>query len=323
MPEGERSWMIWALAAGFLTACGSAPYPLVPAEQTRITVERRPMSIVPAFQANRLLVSCFDRQLACEVDIEAGDIKQRFLLRRGPNQLIRDRHRGLIYCLHTMENVIAIFQKHPIKLQQQLSTGSLTLSRGALRPDGRELWVTDGQNAVYILIPPGLQLQKKIILGRYPEGICFSPEGDLAFVALKGENQVAVIDVFRKKEIKKIAVGIYPRRLVSHDREVWVSNYGSASVHRIDIRDLGSGKEMKLLANPLDLAFVQNTLWVGCQKDRALLAIDPRSSQVKGMIRAGFVPADLTALADGRLAVANPSHGQVVIYYPRENAEDQ
>ena len=322
MDEAGRVLFGAAIFFGFLTGCGKSPYPVLDTPAHRITVEKSPVSVVSAFRANRLLVSCFARQIVCEVDTEADDIKQRFLLRRGPNQLIRDRSRQLVYCLHTMENVISIFGKNPIKLQQQLSTGSLSLSRGALRPDARELWVTDGQNAVYILVPPALQLKKKVILGRYPEGICFSPEGDLAFIALKGENAVVVVDAFHKQVIKKITVGIYPRRVVSLGEDVWVTNYGSGNLHRIDIAQLRVVKMLPVSKQPLDLAFAQNTLWVACQQSQALLAIEPRSNQVKHMIRTGFVPSDLTALPDGSLAAANASHGQVVIYFPSSNYKE-
>ncbi len=51
---------------------------------------------------------------------------------------------------------------------------------------------------------------KTIVLGKNPEGILITPDGDRAYVAVSGDNNVAVIDLKKLEIAGRISTGTDP-----------------------------------------------------------------------------------------------------------------
>ena len=59
---------------------------------------------------------------------------------------------------------------------------------------------------------------RRIALGKQPEGVLVAPDGARAFVAVNGDNHVAVIDLKTWAVVKTLATGIGPDGMAWADR---------------------------------------------------------------------------------------------------------
>ena len=93
----------------------------------------------------------------------------------------------------------------------------MTFSHGmAITPDGKTLWVTSLlTNSVSVFSLPELKLQTTIPVGNGPDWLTFLPDGTRAYLSNAGSDSVSVLDVATRKELKRIAVGKTPKRLIA------------------------------------------------------------------------------------------------------------
>lgn len=88
-----------------------------------------------------------------------------------------------------------------VNLEQKKVTGSLELqtkrsNRLKFTPDGKLALVTDLDTGELLVVDVATKaVSKKIMLGRMVEGILMQPDGAKAYVAVNGENYIAVIDL--------------------------------------------------------------------------------------------------------------------------------
>lgn len=83
-----------------------------------------------------------------------------------------------------------------------------------LTPDGRELWITTQLNDQITIINP--KTQKTIATlksGKNPNWIEFSPDSKIAIVSNTSSNDVGLIDVKKRRQIKRVSVVKAPKRL--------------------------------------------------------------------------------------------------------------
>jgi YVTN family beta-propeller protein len=127
----------------------------------------------------------------------------------------------------------------------------------ALRPDGRELYVTcHAADSVIVIDTESRQKVAEIPVGRQPMDVAFSPDGRQAFVSNRLDDSVSVIDVAARRMVATIPVGDDPHGVLT-DRAgkfLYVLNTGSDDMCVID---LATGTEVKRLAasrNPWALA---------------------------------------------------------------------
>jgi len=92
-----------------------------------------------------------------------------------------------------------------------------TFSHGiAVAPDEKTLWVNSLlNNAVYVFSLPDIRLVSTIPVGRGPDWLTILPDGSRCYVSNAGSNTVSVIDVATRRELKQIAVGKIPKRIIS------------------------------------------------------------------------------------------------------------
>jgi len=301
----------------FVSGCTADKIPVLPVTIQYIGVDHYPHSLARSLSRDRMLVSCFASESVMEFSLSDKCIKKRLVVRKGPAHLIRDPRHQRIYCLHTQENALAVLGGTPLRIRRKLGTGSITLAGGAIRPGRNELWICDGVSAISVLVTPTIQLKKKIQLGRYPQHIVFSPEGNTAFVTLKGENAVAVVNARTGKKITTIPVGIYPRDIILVGNIACVSNYGSHDISLVDVSKRKERARIRVYKQPNHLTAHKNTLWVSCERSYRLVAIDIAHGQVIGTIRTGFYPGAVEALSDGSLVVAAPRKHKVTLIKPK------
>ena len=83
-------------------------------------------------------------------------------------------------------------------------------------PDGTSIWSTSKINsAVYAYSLPDLAYLGEVKVGTVPDWLTFTPDGEFLYVANAHDNYVSVIDVAKRREVKKIQVGQVPKRNIT------------------------------------------------------------------------------------------------------------
>ena len=85
-----------------------------------------------------------------------------------------------------------------------------------ITPDGKTLWATSkwfGYAYCYSL--PDLKFLGKVDVGLGPEWLTFTPDGQMMYVGVAGEDMTAVVDVKAMKLVTRIPVGYTPKRNIT------------------------------------------------------------------------------------------------------------
>lgn len=283
--------------------------------QEAVAVAKHPFRLSPSLNPGRIVVGCFGAKTVQEVSLSPLAVVSTMEVLTGPQDLVVDPFQKSIYCLHTQENALAILGGDPLKVRRQVKTGGITLAGAALKPKTSHLWICDGTTGVSIFGFPCACLRKRFPVGRYPQAVLFTPNNE-AWVTLKGENAVAVLDADTQAEKCRITVGIYPGALLLAGNTVCVANAGSNDISLIDSAKYQERARVQVPKQPQALALQGKTLWVASGRSFHLAAVDVAQGRLIGTLRAGFYPGDILALDDGSLVVTAPEKSQLVHITP-------
>jgi YVTN family beta-propeller protein len=99
--------------------------------------------------------------------------------------------------------------------------GTKRSNRLAFTPDGAFVLVSDLDGGALVVVDaPARTEVKRIPLGRSPEGILVAPDGDRAYVAVTGDNFVAVVNLETLQVIGRIETGTGPDGMAWVGRQV-------------------------------------------------------------------------------------------------------
>ncbi len=147
---------------------------------------------------------------------------------------------------------------HPTKLPETASEPVYkTPLNMALRPDGREIYVTcSGSDTVIVVDPAARRKIAEIEAGGMPEDVAFSPDGKRAFVSNMFDDTISVIDVNTRKVTHTLPVGDEPHGvLTSADgRRVYIVNAGSDDITVYDAKTLTWEKNLTASRRPWSAA---------------------------------------------------------------------
>ena len=113
-----------------------------------------------------------------------------------------------LWAAHSQDGGVSI-----IDIEQKKVTGTLELqtkrsNRLKFTPDGKLVLISDlDAGEVLVVDVPTRKVTKKIPLGRMVEGILMQPDGARAYVAVNGDNYIAVIDLKSLSVAGKIVTG--------------------------------------------------------------------------------------------------------------------
>jgi YVTN family beta-propeller protein len=136
----------------------------------------------------------------------------------GPEGLALSPDGRELWVAHSRDGAISVLDVETNRVTYTLDAGTKRSNRVKFSPDGRLVLVSDLAAGELVIIDAQARIvRKRLPLGRAPTGILI-PNGRQAFVAVSGENRVAVIDLKNLAVAQTIATGNSP------DGLAWVSD---------------------------------------------------------------------------------------------------
>ncbi len=116
-----------------------------------------------------------------------------------------------VWSAHSRDGGVSIIDVASKKVVQTIALGTKRSNRIKLTPDAKFALVSDlDAGEVVVLDAPARKVIKRIPLGKMPEGILIPPSGGVAYVAVNGDNFIAVLDLKTWQVTKKISTGTGP-----------------------------------------------------------------------------------------------------------------
>ncbi|HWQ53463.1 MAG TPA: multiheme c-type cytochrome [Bryobacteraceae bacterium] len=160
-----------------------------------------------------------------------------------------DTAAGMKAIAHPSKPPVATNGRHEVRYKNPLNM--------ALRPGGKELWVTcEAADSVIVVDTAARKSVAEIPVGGMPIEVAFAPGGKLAFVSNRHDDTVSVIDTGSRKIVKTLATGDEPHGVLT-DRQgkyLYVANTSSGDVSVFDIASLTYVKTLSASRGPWSLA---------------------------------------------------------------------
>jgi YVTN family beta-propeller protein len=116
-----------------------------------------------------------------------------------------------VWTAHSRDGGVSIVEVATRKVIQTLSVNTKRANRLKFTPDGKLVLISDLDGGdLVVLNAPARKEIKRIKLGHMPEGILVTPDSSHAYVAVWGDNNVAVVDLKTLEVMKRIPTGSGP-----------------------------------------------------------------------------------------------------------------
>jgi YVTN family beta-propeller protein len=130
---------------------------------------------------------------------------------KGPEGLDLSPNGRELWSAHSRDGGVSIIDVATRKVVQTLNVGTKRSNRIKLTPDGKFALVSDlDAGELVVLDAPGRKVLKRLPLGKMPEGILIAPGGAQAYVAVNGDNHIAVVDLKSWQVVKTLSTGVGP-----------------------------------------------------------------------------------------------------------------
>jgi YVTN family beta-propeller protein len=135
---------------------------------------------------------------------------------KGPEAIDISPDGAQIWTAHSRDGGVSIIDIAAKKVVQTLQVGTKRSNRLKITPDGKLVLISDLDGGELIILDASSKREiKRKKLGRSPEGIIVAPDGSRAYVAVNGDNWVAVLDLKTLEVTERISTG-------SPDGMAWV-----------------------------------------------------------------------------------------------------
>ena len=115
-----------------------------------------------------------------------------------------------IWTAHSRDGGVSIIDIAGKKVVQTLDLHTKRSNRLKFTPDGKRVLVSDLESGDVVVDAVQRKEIKRIKMGRGPEGILMTPDGSRAFVAVAGDNSVAILDLTTLEVTGHISTGAGP-----------------------------------------------------------------------------------------------------------------
>jgi YVTN family beta-propeller protein len=130
---------------------------------------------------------------------------------KGPEGIALAPNEREVWSAHSRDGGVSVIDVPAKKVTHTINVGTKRSNRIKLTPDGKFALISDLDAGDLVVLDTAAHKEfKRIPLGKSPEGILITPDGARAFVAVNGDNHVAMIDLKTWQVAKTLATGTGP-----------------------------------------------------------------------------------------------------------------
>jgi YVTN family beta-propeller protein len=130
---------------------------------------------------------------------------------KGPEGIDLSPDGKQIWTAHSRDGGVSIIDVGTKKVIGTVNLQTQRSNRLKFTPDGKRVLVTDLAGGQLVIVDVDARKEiKRVTLGKSPEGILIPPDGGRAYVAVAGENAVAIFDLKTLSVTGRIATGAGP-----------------------------------------------------------------------------------------------------------------
>jgi YVTN family beta-propeller protein len=127
---------------------------------------------------------------------------------KGPEGIDVSPDGAQIWTAHSRDGGVSIIDIATKKVIQTLQVGTKRSNRLKFTPGGKLVLISDLDGGELVVLDAASKREiKRMKLGRSPEGILVAPDGSRAYVAVNGDNWVAVLDLKTLEVTRRISTG--------------------------------------------------------------------------------------------------------------------
>ena len=169
--------------------------------------------VLPAKDARTIFTSNIGGDSVSAIQQDAGGAWTQTVIPvgKGPEGIDLSPDGREVWSAHSRDGGVSIIDVASKKVLQTINIGTKRSNRIKLTPDAKFALVSDLEaGELVVLDAPSRKEVRRIALGRMPEGILMPAAGGVAYVAVNGDNFVAVIDLKTWQVTKRIQTGTGP-----------------------------------------------------------------------------------------------------------------
>jgi DNA-binding beta-propeller fold protein YncE len=244
-----------------------------------------------------------------QVDLGRGRVMRSYDVRGEPHNLTV-AHDGTVLATLQASGLIAVIRDGDVR---HVRLGG---SPHDVKVSGRRAFVANEGAARLDVVTLRGKVAGAIPLKANPHDLAISPADEVAWVTLDGTDEIALVDLDRKKVLRYLSTGERPHDLLfSPDgRRVWVTDWVEG-IHVFSrrgslLRSIPRGIE------PHHLAFTHDgrQVWITDHGANRVLVLSSSRLRVIDSIRIGGAPHHVGVTAAGHAVVANHDQAAVVVF---------
>jgi YVTN family beta-propeller protein len=169
--------------------------------------------VLPTKDAKTIFTSNIASDSVSMITQGAGDTWNQTVIQvgKGPEGLDLSPNGRELWSAHSRDGGVSIIDVAAKKVVHTIPVGTKRSNRIKLTPDGKFALISDLDAGDLVVLDAVAHKEiKRLPLGRMPEGILIPASGGRAYVAVNGDNHVAVVDLKTWQVTKKILTGKGP-----------------------------------------------------------------------------------------------------------------
>ena len=169
--------------------------------------------VLPTKDAKTIFTSNIASDSVSMITQGAGDTWNQTVIQvgKGPEGLDLSPNGRELWSAHSRDGGVSIIDVAAKRVVHTIPVGTKRSNRIKLTPDGKFALISDLDAGDLVVLDAVAHKEiKRLPLGRMPEGILIPASGGRAYVAVNGDNHVAVVDLETWQVTKKIPTGNGP-----------------------------------------------------------------------------------------------------------------
>jgi len=169
--------------------------------------------VLPAKDARTIFTSNIASDTISMIQQAAGGAWSQTIVPvgKGPEGLDLSPDGRELWSAHSRDGGVSVIDVASKKVVHTIAAGTKRSNRIKLTPDGKFALISDLEAGDLVVLDAAAHKEvKRLPLGKMPEGILIPPAGGVAYVAVNGDNHVAVVDLKTWQVTKKIQTGKGP-----------------------------------------------------------------------------------------------------------------